>query len=878
MRRNGWQERGLVVLFVASLWLGPFGEAPARAAEDPFATAIRPTAPRSPEQERASFHLPPGFEIQLVAAEPEIQKPMNMAFDAKGRLWVSGSIEYPFPVPKDRKGRDSIRILEDIDGDGRADKVTTFADGLNIPIGLYPYKNGVIAFSIPNIWFFEDTDGDGKADKRDVALRPVRLHARHARHEQRLSPRVRRLGLRLPRLHQRLARSRARTAARSTCSPATPSASGSTARASSTSPGAGQSRSAWPSTRSATSSPPTATPSRSSAARAAAITPASASRTTASASCRRSCEHDHGSTAIAGIACYAGDHFPQEYPRQHVHRQRHDQPHQPRHDPHHGLDPAGRSSSPTSSPATTPGSARSTSSSAPTARSTSPTSTTGSSATTKCRSPIPAATATAAASGGSSTSAIRTGPRRPLPRPTCAPPQRSNWRLLSNTRTWASGCAAGDELVDRIGEKSAGPVRAVLHGDDATSRAHALWALHRLGAVRFDDLASAALDADRLVRIHAMRVLSETFPGSVEIQSLILKCLRDGDPLVQRGGRCPRPTSAHRRHRCAVRPLASHARVRRPPPPCNEDRPRKADRGPRHAHSMALSDHSPSDAELMTEIALSLPTEEAGAFLLDHFQRHPVRSKTLGRLLVHAARTLNKDSDLEVLVAIARKNIADHLDVQRDMLFAIRDGLQQRGQAKSTLLRSGATASLASSSPRPMAMTNGSRSRTDERGGPAWHLETRESANNAPATSFLSSLPLGERYTDPSLEGVRAPSEAELLRMRPPGPVRFAPRAQEPGPAPAVGDRRGRPAGPRTPQRCRAEGELGPLGACRQDRLHRGHRRGGRPIVRLDRRRPLRSPGRACAQGRPRRRRESSAHRGSDRQDHGPPRPGTTAC
>ena len=68
---------------------------------------------------------------------------MNMAFDARGRLWVTGSIEYPYPAPDDRPARDTIRILEDTDGDGRADKVTTFADGLNIPIGLYPYKNGV---------------------------------------------------------------------------------------------------------------------------------------------------------------------------------------------------------------------------------------------------------------------------------------------------------------------------------------------------------------------------------------------------------------------------------------------------------------------------------------------------------------------------------------------------------------------------------------------------------------------------------------------------------------------------------------------------------------------------------------------------------------
>ena len=67
--------------------------------EDPFSAAIRPTDAKTPEEERRSFHVPPGFEVQLVAAEPEIQKPMNLAFDARGRLWVSGSTEYPFPAP-----------------------------------------------------------------------------------------------------------------------------------------------------------------------------------------------------------------------------------------------------------------------------------------------------------------------------------------------------------------------------------------------------------------------------------------------------------------------------------------------------------------------------------------------------------------------------------------------------------------------------------------------------------------------------------------------------------------------------------------------------------------------------------------------------------
>src|SRR5262249_50768204 len=94
----------------------------------------------------------------------------NMAFDAQGRLWITQSREYPFPAPLDKPGRDMIKVLSDFDEHGRARKITTFADGLNIPIGLHPYKNGVIAFSIPNIYYLEDTDGDGRADKKQLLL------------------------------------------------------------------------------------------------------------------------------------------------------------------------------------------------------------------------------------------------------------------------------------------------------------------------------------------------------------------------------------------------------------------------------------------------------------------------------------------------------------------------------------------------------------------------------------------------------------------------------------------------------------------------------------------------------------------------------------
>src|SRR6266850_283714 len=164
-RRRGRHPRIGVVLIclIGSLSVASF-------AQDPFAENIRKTEALTPEQERKALHVPPGFEVQLVASEPAIGKPMNMAFDGRGRLWLTQSREYPFAAPVDKPGRDKIIILEDFDGAGHARKVTTFAEGLNIPIGLYPYKNGVIAFSIPNIYFFQDTDGDGKADKKELVL------------------------------------------------------------------------------------------------------------------------------------------------------------------------------------------------------------------------------------------------------------------------------------------------------------------------------------------------------------------------------------------------------------------------------------------------------------------------------------------------------------------------------------------------------------------------------------------------------------------------------------------------------------------------------------------------------------------------------------
>jgi putative heme-binding domain-containing protein len=136
---------------------------------DIYAEHIRTTGFQTPEEERLSFVLPEGFEVTLFASEPDITKPMNMEFDDRGRLWVTQSSEYPVAAGES-DGTDRITILEDKNGDGRADTFTHFDDDLNIPIGIMPVADGAIGYSIPNLYHFKDNNDDGKADSRKILL------------------------------------------------------------------------------------------------------------------------------------------------------------------------------------------------------------------------------------------------------------------------------------------------------------------------------------------------------------------------------------------------------------------------------------------------------------------------------------------------------------------------------------------------------------------------------------------------------------------------------------------------------------------------------------------------------------------------------------
>lgn len=126
----------------------------------------------SGEESLAKMTAGEGLEVTLVADEsmfPELANPVQMSFDAKGRLWVAVWPSYPHWKPKDEMD-DKLLILEDTDGDGRADVCKTFAGGLHNPTGFEFYGNGVIVGMVPDLLYLEDTDGDDVADVRTRIL------------------------------------------------------------------------------------------------------------------------------------------------------------------------------------------------------------------------------------------------------------------------------------------------------------------------------------------------------------------------------------------------------------------------------------------------------------------------------------------------------------------------------------------------------------------------------------------------------------------------------------------------------------------------------------------------------------------------------------
>ncbi|MFN8354428.1 MAG: PVC-type heme-binding CxxCH protein [Spirosomataceae bacterium] len=121
----------------------------------------------SPSESMKHIQVPPDFNLSLFAAEPNVQHPIAMSWDEKGRLYVLITKDYP-NERKDTGGSDFILICEDTDHDGKADKFSKFADNLSIPTGMVFANGGLIVSQAPHMLFLKDTDGDDKADERKI--------------------------------------------------------------------------------------------------------------------------------------------------------------------------------------------------------------------------------------------------------------------------------------------------------------------------------------------------------------------------------------------------------------------------------------------------------------------------------------------------------------------------------------------------------------------------------------------------------------------------------------------------------------------------------------------------------------------------------------
>ncbi|MEJ7692682.1 PVC-type heme-binding CxxCH protein [Daejeonella sp.] len=135
----------------------------------------------TPQESMKLMQVPADFEIKLFAAEPDITNPIAMSWDEKGRLWIVESVDYPNTfLETDGAANDRIKICEDTNGDGKADKFTVFADKLNIPTSMVFANGGVIVSMAPNFVFLKDTNGDDKADVRENILTGFGKNDTHA--------------------------------------------------------------------------------------------------------------------------------------------------------------------------------------------------------------------------------------------------------------------------------------------------------------------------------------------------------------------------------------------------------------------------------------------------------------------------------------------------------------------------------------------------------------------------------------------------------------------------------------------------------------------------------------------------------------------------
>jgi putative heme-binding domain-containing protein len=735
---------GHLLATVIGLWL----TASASAQNDPFAEFIRKTEPRTPAEEQKGFHLPPGFKIQLVAAEPEIGKPMNLAFDERGCLWMTQSREYPYAAPTNQPGRDEIKILSDFDDNGRARKIATFADGLNVPIGIYPSQGGAIAFSIPGIYRFEDTDGDGRADKRELLYSgqgyELDTHG--------LTSGFRRgydgwlYACHGYRNHSRIQGKDGHTITMN---------SGNTYRL--RLDGSRVEQFTWGQ-----------------------VNPFGLQfdplGDVFSADCHSSpvylllrgayypsfgkphdglgfgpniCAHSHGSTAIAGIALYYDDQFPPEYRgnsflgnvmTSRINRDsfvergstriakeepdflRCDDPWFRPVDLALGPDGAlyvadfyNRVIGHYEVPLEHPGRDR---------------------------------------ERGRIWRIVYRGDRKKHPLPQEFDLSKASASELIKQLAHPNltvRMLAMNQLVDHIGNSAKRPLEKMLADKKSQpdQKLRGLWVLHRLGALTQKNLSTVAGDSERSVRAHAMRVISETPNWSPSHRKLALTGLRDKDAYVQRAAADALGCHPNTEH---IRPLLDARHLARAEDEALVHTLRMALRNQLQApgafEQLATLTLSEADSRAAADVSLGVKSSAAGSFILNYLPSSTEPRDRLVDYLRHAGRYA-PEARLATLGEVVRSKFPDDPDAQFEAYKSVQEGFAQRGASLSASLRAWAASLaellLASANESDLSWTSLPAKDKDSSENP-WALEQRKSADGQEAL-FLSSRPVNETYT-----------------------------------------------------------------------------------------------------------------------------------
>lgn len=707
-----------------------------------FADIVRKTEPLTPDQEQKTFHLPPGFEIQLVASEPDfIGKPMNMAFDAKGRLWVTVSREYPFPVPLDKTGRDQIVLLENFDANGRAQKVSTFAEGLNIPIGLYPYKNGVIGFSIPNVYFFQDTDGDGKADKKEIVM--SRFGFEKDTHGMTSSFRRGYDGfLYADHGFNNDSDLKAKDGSEIKLN------SGNVYRFKPD--GSHVEQFTWGQVNpfglmfdhlgdlwsTDCHSSPVYMLLRG------AYYPSFGKPHDGLGFAPQICEHSHGSTAIGGMVFYAATNFPAQFRNNtyignvmtcRINRDSFIE---------HGSTRIAKEEPDLLS----------------------------------CDDPWFRPVDLQLGPDGAIYVAdfynrIIGHYEVPLTHPGRDRERGRIWKIVykpgQEKFTPAKNISAlvaelgnanitrrmlaMNELVDNVGKPAIKPLEKVLKNKKSNlfQKAHSLWTLQRLGALEAKVLATAAKDSSHEVRVHVMRILSENESWSDAERTIAFAGLKDSDAYVQRAaadalGRHPsfenveqllvlrNNISKEDSQLLHVVRMAFRNQLQRP----------------ENLARLSKANLTEADSRAAAEVAVGVKATEAGDFLLQHIQKFSETGQKLSDYLRHAARYA-PESQMSEVAKFARKKFTDDLDFQLALFKSVQEGTQQRGAKLDASVRNwGADLAeklLASVDPETLDWRNSPMKGNDTTN--PWTFQERPCSDGKNATVISSLAPGGESFT-----------------------------------------------------------------------------------------------------------------------------------